>query len=74
MPPASLAVPASPALLAAHKKAPLENGHTGRAAGTPASLNECLNLDDIETLATKVIDKKAWAYYCSAAETSSPND
>lgn len=34
----------------------------------PSSLKECLNLDDIETLATKRISSKAWGYYYSAAD------
>ena len=32
------------------------------------SLEECLNLDDIETVATKQISKKAWGYYYSAGD------
>ncbi|KIV98550.1 uncharacterized protein PV09_09647 [Verruconis gallopava] len=32
------------------------------------TLEECLNLDDIEALATRKISKKAWAYYFSAAD------
>jgi isopentenyl diphosphate isomerase/L-lactate dehydrogenase-like FMN-dependent dehydrogenase len=32
------------------------------------TLDECLNLDDIEALATKKISRKAWAYYYSAAD------
>jgi isopentenyl diphosphate isomerase/L-lactate dehydrogenase-like FMN-dependent dehydrogenase len=33
-----------------------------------ASLEDCLNLDDIEALATKKITKRAWAYYYGAAD------
>ena len=32
------------------------------------TLDECLNLDDIEAVATKKISKKAWAYYFSAGD------
>lgn len=32
------------------------------------SLEECLNLDDIEELATKKLSPKAWAYYYSAGD------
>lgn len=34
----------------------------------PETLEECLNLDDIEALATKKISRKAWGYYYSAAD------
>jgi isopentenyl diphosphate isomerase/L-lactate dehydrogenase-like FMN-dependent dehydrogenase len=33
-----------------------------------ASLEDCLNLDDIEALATKKISQRAWAYYYGAAD------
>jgi isopentenyl diphosphate isomerase/L-lactate dehydrogenase-like FMN-dependent dehydrogenase len=33
-----------------------------------ASLEDCLNLDDIEALATKKITQRAWAYYYGAAD------
>lgn len=32
------------------------------------SLEECLNIDDIETVATQNISKRAWAYYFSASD------
>jgi L-lactate dehydrogenase (cytochrome) len=32
------------------------------------SVQDCLNLDEIEALATKKISKKAWAYYYSAGD------
>lgn len=32
------------------------------------SLEECLNLDDIEQLATTTINRKAWGYYYSASD------
>ncbi len=35
---------------------------------TPTNLEECLNLDDIEKLATSKISPKAWGYYYSAAD------
>jgi len=34
----------------------------------PQSLEECLNLDDIETMATANISRKAWGYYFSAGD------
>lgn len=34
----------------------------------PGSLEECLNLDDIEKLATSRISRKAWGYYYSAGD------
>ncbi|TKA82526.1 hypothetical protein B0A55_01219 [Friedmanniomyces simplex] len=33
-----------------------------------ASLDDCLNLDDLEALATRKISRKAWAYYYSAGD------
>ncbi|KAK3074319.1 hypothetical protein LTR53_003367, partial [Teratosphaeriaceae sp. CCFEE 6253] len=33
-----------------------------------ATLEECLNLDDLEALATRKISRKAWAYYYSAGD------
>ncbi|KAK3636627.1 hypothetical protein LTR56_014100 [Elasticomyces elasticus] len=33
-----------------------------------ATLDECLNLDDIEALATRKINRKAWGYYYSAGD------
>lgn len=35
---------------------------------SPANLEECLNLDDIEKLATRTISRKAWGYYYSAGD------
>lgn len=37
-------------------------------AEAPGSLEECLNLDDIEKLATSRISRKAWGYYFSAGD------
>jgi hypothetical protein len=34
----------------------------------PDTLDECLNIDDLEHLATKTINKKAWGYYYSASD------
>ena len=34
----------------------------------PDTVEECLNIDDLEHLATKNINKKAWAYYYSAGD------
>ena len=39
-----------------------------QAEGSPDSLEECLNIDDIEALATKKISRKAWGYYYSAGD------
>jgi len=55
------------------KKAPEETGTTKSPAQeqkdrTPQTLEECLNLDDIEALATKKISRKAWGYYYSAGD------
>lgn len=33
----------------------------------PETIEECLNLDDIESLATRNMNRKAWGYYYSAA-------
>lgn len=46
---------------------------TGPIQGAPhrtvtMTLHDCLNLDDIEKLATQKLSKKAWAYYYSAAD------
>ncbi|KAK4580355.1 hypothetical protein LTR86_000558 [Recurvomyces mirabilis] len=34
----------------------------------PETLEECLNLDDLEALATRKISRKAWGYYYSAGD------
>jgi len=39
-----------------------------QAEDSPDSLEDCLNIDDIEALATKKISRKAWGYYYSAAD------
>lgn len=35
---------------------------------SPQSLEDCLNLDDIETVATRKLSRKAWGYYYSAGD------
>ncbi|CAK3974668.1 Cytochrome b2, mitochondrial [Lecanosticta acicola] len=40
----------------------------GTAEEEEATLEDCLNLDDIEALATRKISKKAWGYYYSASD------
>ncbi|KAK4550666.1 hypothetical protein LTR36_000245 [Oleoguttula mirabilis] len=55
------------------EKSPEETGTTispaqEQADDSPDNLDECLNLDDIEALATKKISRKAWGYYYSAAD------
>ncbi|KAJ5585235.1 FMN-dependent dehydrogenase-domain-containing protein [Penicillium hispanicum] len=51
---------------------PGEQPRPTRQQGSPASpaipVNTLLNLDEIEDAATKVVSKKAWAYYYSAAD------
>ncbi|KXL41818.1 hypothetical protein M433DRAFT_153836 [Acidomyces richmondensis BFW] len=54
-------------------KAPKETGTTKSAVQeqkdeTAQTLEECLNIDDIEALATKKISRKAWGYYYSAGD------
>ena len=39
-----------------------------RAEEPEVTLDDCLNMDDIEKLATQKISSKAWAYYFSAAD------
>lgn len=39
-----------------------------QAEDSPDTLEDCLNLDDLEALATKKINRKAWGYYYSAAD------
>ncbi|KAH9845274.1 Cytochrome b2, mitochondrial [Teratosphaeria destructans] len=39
-----------------------------QAEYSPETLEECLNIDDIEALGTKRISRKAWGYYYSAAD------
>lgn len=56
------------------EKAPAEDGQSGKSPKQEQveedimSLEECLNLDDIERLATKTISRKAWGYYYSAGD------
>lgn len=45
-----------------------KGGHPQDTDWQPESLEQCLNLDDIEHLATRKISKKAWAYYYSAGD------
>ncbi|KXT05367.1 hypothetical protein AC578_11094 [Pseudocercospora eumusae] len=52
--------------LPAAEKAPVEDG--AAAEENVPTLDECLNLDDIEELATKKISRKAWGYYYSAGD------
>ncbi|KAF7195728.1 Cytochrome b2, mitochondrial [Pseudocercospora fuligena] len=52
--------------LPAEEKAPVEDG--AAAEEYIPTLDECLNLDDIEDLATKKISRKAWGYYYSAGD------
>lgn len=39
-----------------------------KASAPDMTLEDCLNMDDIEAMATKRMSKKAWAYYYSAAD------
>lgn len=48
------------------EKSPVEENKVDEDAIMP--LDHCLNMDDIEAVATKKISKKAWAYYYSASD------
>ena len=48
-------------------EAPKEQQHLDGAEGPPP-LESLLNLDEIEEVATKLISRKAWAYYFSAGD------
>jgi L-lactate dehydrogenase (cytochrome) len=48
------------------EKSPVEANKVDEEAIMP--LDHCLNMDDIETVATQKMSKKAWAYYFSAAD------
>jgi L-lactate dehydrogenase (cytochrome) len=55
------------------EKTPEQTGTTKSPAQeqddeTPQTLEECLNIDDIEALATRKISRKAWGYYYSAGD------
>ncbi|KAH0372902.1 L-lactate dehydrogenase, partial [Aureobasidium melanogenum] len=52
--------------LPAVEKSPVDEGKVDEQAIMP--LEHCLNMDDIEAVATKKMSKKAWAYYFSAAD------
>ncbi|KAF2216334.1 hypothetical protein CERZMDRAFT_33432 [Cercospora zeae-maydis SCOH1-5] len=52
--------------LPATEKSPAETGETREEE--IMSVEECLNLDDIEAVATQKINHKAWAYYYSAGD------
>ncbi|KAI5367868.1 Putative FMN-dependent dehydrogenase, cytochrome b5-like heme/steroid binding protein [Septoria linicola] len=52
--------------LPAVEKSPVETG--AQVEEEIMSIEECLNLDDIETVATQKINHKAWAYYYSAGD------
>lgn len=52
--------------LPAVEKSPVDENKVDEEAIMP--LDHCLNMDDIEAVATKKMSKKAWAYYFSAAD------
>lgn len=52
--------------LPAVESSPVEKGEA--AEEQILSIDECLNLDEIEEVATKKISSKAWAYYYSAGD------
>jgi isopentenyl diphosphate isomerase/L-lactate dehydrogenase-like FMN-dependent dehydrogenase len=56
-----------PSTLPKAESAPITDATQAEVDRLP-SLEECLNLDDIEALATKKISRKAWAYYFSAGD------
>lgn len=53
--------------LPAEEKAPAEDAKHEEEQHI-MSIEECLNLDDIETVATQKISRKAWGYYYSAGD------
>lgn len=50
------------------EKAPAQDAQYEGQEHEMMSLEECLNLDDIEQLATQRISRKAWGYYYSAGD------
>lgn len=48
------------------ERSPVDENKVDEEAIMP--LDHCLNMDDIEAVATKKMSKKAWAYYFSAAD------
>lgn len=48
------------------EKSPVDENKVDEESIMP--LDHCLNMDDIEAVATKKMSKKAWAYYFSAAD------
>lgn len=58
--------PVDPSTLPAVEKSPEEKGEV--EADAIMSVDDCLNMDDIEAVATRKMSKKAWAYYFSAGD------
>ncbi|KAL2212441.1 FMN-dependent dehydrogenase [Sarocladium strictum] len=50
------------------KEDKVEPSSSNEAALGPVPLEELLNLDEVEEVATRLIPKKAWAYYFSASD------
>lgn len=60
--------PIDAATIPTSKAAPSEPSQQSEPDGGVATLEDCLNLDDIETVATKRLSERAWAYYYSASD------
>ncbi|KAI7544443.1 Cytochrome b2 [Hortaea werneckii] len=78
LPPEAKLGPIDPNTLPKSEKSPAESDQPPRnakvdpaqeqAESSPDVLEDCLNIDDIEALATKSISRKAWGYYYSASD------
>ncbi|KAK3705789.1 hypothetical protein LTR37_013096 [Vermiconidia calcicola] len=77
LPPEANLGPIDESTLPKEEKAPTEDGGSNKGPKKEQeveveeeimSLEECLNLDDIEEVATRKINRKAWGYYYSAGD------
>lgn len=74
LPPEAKLGPIELSTLPKEERAPAEDGQKARAQRAepaediPETLEECLNIDDIEKLATQHLSRKAWGYYYSAGD------
>ncbi|KAK3055052.1 hypothetical protein LTR09_004212 [Extremus antarcticus] len=74
LPPEAKLGPIDPSTLPKEEKSPAQDGGKTKkeqeeeSEDAINSLEECLNLNDIERLATKKINRKAWGYYYSASD------
>ncbi|TNY24809.1 cytochrome b2 [Rhodotorula diobovata] len=60
--------------LAAEQKPAEQPAAKAPSGDAPLTLGACLNLDDIERAAEKLLKPKAWAYYRSAADDEKTHD